>query len=90
MGISDSFKALSDPIRREILFLLKDDPMTAGEIADKVNMSQAAVSYHLAQLKKADMVFSYNYKNFVYYENNKTIFEEIIVWLIQLKEKEEK
>ena len=88
MDIPDFFKALSDPTRREILLILKDGTMTAGEIADRVNMSQAAVSYHLSQLKKADMVFSYNYKNYIYYEKNQTVFENTILWLQKFLTKE--
>ena len=57
MGFAETFKALSDPARREILLLLRDGRMSAGEIAGHIEMTGATVSYHLSVLKKADLVF---------------------------------
>lgn len=79
MGFADTFKALSDPIRREILVMLKDKKMSAGEIASNFNMTNATISYHLSQLKKANLIIESKYKNFIYYEINISVFEEVIV-----------
>ena len=57
MGFAETFKALSDPVRREILLLLKDQTLSAGEIAKHFKMTQATVSYHLSKLKQADLIF---------------------------------
>lgn len=83
MGLAETFKALSDPVRREILTLLKSGSMPAGEIAEKFDMTGATVSYHLSQLKKAGLLFENRQKNFIYYELNTTVFEEIMLWLAQ-------
>ncbi|WP_455714176.1 autorepressor SdpR family transcription factor [Anaerosporobacter sp.] len=83
MGFAETFKALSDPIRREILVMLREGKMPAGEIAKKFDMTGATVSYHLSQLKKAELIRESKYKNFVYYELNASIFEEIMLWLSQ-------
>ena len=80
MGIKETFKALSDPVRREILEMLKDGSMSAGDIAARFDMTQATVSYHLSQLKKADLVFESKKKNFVFYQLNASVFEEIMLW----------
>ena len=80
MGIKETFKALSDPVRREILEMLKGGMMSAGDIAAHFDMTQATVSYHLSQLKKADLVFESKRKNFVFYQLNASIFEEIMLW----------
>ena len=65
MGFAETFKALSDPARREILLLLRDGRMSAGEIAGHFEMTGATVSYHLSVLKKADLVFETREKNFL-------------------------
>lgn len=85
MGFADTFKALSDPARREILVLLKNGRMSAGEIAANFDMTAATISYHLNVLKKADLVFETKYKNYIYYELNTSVVEEIMLWLSQLK-----
>ena len=79
----DTFKALSDPIRREILNMLKEKRMSAGEIADCFDMSQATVSYHLSILKKADLIRETKLKNFIFYELNASVFQEIMLYLKQ-------
>ena len=83
MGFAETFKALSDPVRREILLLLKDQTLSAGEIAKHFKMTQATVSYHLSKLKQADLIFETKYKNYIYYELNTSVLEEVILWLSQ-------
>ncbi|MDR3645828.1 MAG: autorepressor SdpR family transcription factor [Clostridia bacterium] len=83
MGFQETFKALSDPIRREILVLLKDGKMTAGDIVSHFNTTGATISYHLSILKKADLIYEMKYKNYIYYQLNTSVFEEIMVWLTQ-------
>lgn len=83
MGFAETFKALSDPVRREILLILKGGKLTAGEIAEKFDLTNATVSYHLSILKKADLLFETKVKNFIYYEINVSVFEEIMLWLSQ-------
>ena len=85
MAFADTFKALSDPVRREILVLLKNGRMSAGEIVSNFDMTEATISYHLNLLKKADLVFETKYKNYIYYELNISVVEEIMLWLSQLK-----
>lgn len=85
LSFAETFKALSDPARREILELLKSRRLSAGEIASNFDMTQATVSYHLKILKKADLVRETREKNFIYYELNLTVLEEIMVWLSDLK-----
>lgn len=83
MGFPETFKALSDPVRREILVMLRDGRMSAGEIAGHFDMTGATISYHLSQLKKADLIFESKYKNFIYYEINVSVFEEVMLWFAQ-------
>ena len=68
------FKVLSDKQRRDILVMLKDGKMSAGEIAEKLDISPAALSYHLKLLKNADLIMEYKDKNFIYYEINTSVF----------------
>lgn len=79
----DTFKALADPIRQEILMMLKKGKLSAGEIASHFDMSQATISYHLSILKKADLIAESKYKNFIYYEINTSVFESMLVWISQ-------
>ncbi len=88
MAFADTFKALSDPARRDILEMLKNKPLSAGEIAKQFDMTQATVSYHLKVLKKADLIRENRKKNFIYYELNLTVLEERMMWLSDLKNKE--
>ncbi|GAA0796185.1 autorepressor SdpR family transcription factor [Faecalicatena orotica] len=85
MSFAETFKALSDPVRREILVLLKDGTMPAGEIASHFEMTGATISYHLSVLKKADLVSETKIKNYIYYELNTSVVEEIMLWLSELK-----
>ena len=85
MGYAETFKALSDPARRRILELLKDGRLSAGDISRHFDMTQATVSYHLKILKQADLIREKREKNFIFYELNLTVLEEIMVWLSDLK-----
>ena len=84
MALSDTFKAISDPIRREILDMLKEEKKSAGDIASKFNLTNATVSYHLSQLKKADLILETKDKNFIFYELNVSVFEDVLVWIYNL------
>lgn len=85
------FKALADPVRRQMLELLKNGKMSAGDIGKHFDMTGATISYHLSQLKKAGLIFETKYKNFVYYELQTSVFEEIMIWISQFGgEKNEK
>ncbi|SRR5699024_10479588 len=90
MGMSETLKAISDPVRRNILEMLRKGKMTAGDIADKFNITNASVSYHLSYLKKADLVKEERYKNYIYYELNTSVFEEILVWIYQFGKDDKK
>ena len=83
MSESNIFKVLSDEQRRQILQLLKDGRMSAGEIAEKLSVTPAALSYHLRILKSADLVIKYKSKNYVYYEINTSVLDELILWVGQ-------
>ena len=85
MSFAEPFKALSDPIRRSILTLLKDGRLSAGEIGSHFDMTGATISYHLGILKKAGLVFESREKNFIYYELNTSVVEEVMLWLSELK-----
>ena len=85
MSFAETFKALADPVRREILVMLKGDRMTAGDIGRHFDMTGATVSYHLSQLKKAGLVFETRQKNFIIYELNTSVFEEAMLWLAQFR-----
>ena len=79
------FKVLSDKQRRDILEMLKDGRLSAGEIAERLAVTPAALSYHLRLLKGADLVLEYREKNFIYYQLNTTVLEEIMLWIATLK-----
>ncbi len=85
MGFAETFKALSDPVRRDILTLLKQNRLSAGEIGSNFNMTGATISYHLNVLKKAELVYEQREKNYIYYELNASVLEEILMWLSDLK-----
>lgn len=85
MGFSETMKALGDPVRREVLNLLKGGSMTAGEIASHFDLTGASVSYHLAQLRGAELVTERREKNFIYYSLNASVLEEVLLWLQSLK-----
>lgn len=85
MGIHNTMKALSDPIRREILELLKSGRLSAGEIGEKFPVSGAAVSKHLSVLKDADLIRDTREGKFIFYELNTSVLEEVMLWLASLK-----
>lgn len=85
MGFAETFKALSDPIRREILMMLRDGSMSAGEIGSHFDMTGATISYHLKILKKAELIFEKKEKNYICYMLNTSVVEEVMLWLSELK-----
>ena len=85
MAFAETFKALSDPVGRQILELLKKGPLSAGDIASLFDMTGATISYHLKILKQADLIFESREKNFIYYQLNTTVLEEILLWISTLK-----
>lgn len=85
MSFAETFKALSDPARRQILELLRQGPMSAGEIGSHFDMTGATISYHLKVLRKADLVFETRDKNFIYYQLNTSVLEEIMLWISDLR-----
>ncbi len=86
MGLQNTMRALADPTRREILELLKQGRLSAGEIAEKFPVTGAAISRHLSVLKDADLISDRREGKFIYYELNTTVLEEIMLWLSGLKE----
>ena len=85
MGLQNTLKALSDPIRREILTLLRKGRMSAGEIVEHFDVTGAAVSRHLSVLKDADLIRDTREGKFIYYELNASVLEEIMLWISALK-----
>ncbi len=85
MAFAETFKALSDPVRRQILELLKDGALSAGEIASHFDMTGATISYHLKVLKKAELIFESKEKNYIYYQLNTSVLEELLLWIVDLK-----
>ena len=85
MGIQSTLKALADPIRRQILDMLKPGRLSAGEIAEAFPVSGAAVSKHISVLKDADLIRDNREGKFIYYELNTSVLEEVMLWLTGLK-----
>ena len=85
MGLQNTLKALADPIRREILNLLKNEPLSAGEIVDHFSVTGASISRHLSVLKEADLIRDRREGKFIYYELNASVLEEIMLWITDLK-----
>ena len=85
MGLQNTLRALSDPVRREILELLKDSRLSAGEIGSHFDITGAAISRHLAVLKEADLIRDARAGKYIYYELNASVLEEIMLWLVNLK-----
>lgn len=85
MALQQTLKALSDPVRREILNLLKTGTLSAGEICDHFDITAAAISRHLSVLKEADLIRDDRQGKFIYYELNASVLEEIMLWITQLK-----
>ena len=85
VSMQDMLQALADPTRREILNLLKQSRMSAGEISNHFSISGAAVSRHLSVLKEADLIRNEREGKYIYYELNATVLEEILLWISELK-----
>ena len=85
MGLQKTLKALSDPVRREILNLLKSGRLAAGEISAHFDITDAAVSRHLSVLKEAELIRDTREGKFIYYDLNATVLEEILLWVKELK-----
>ncbi len=85
MGLQNTLRALSDPIRREILNLLKQGRMSAGDIVNHFEVTGASISRHLSVLKEADLIRDRREGKFIYYELNASVLEEIMLWIADLK-----
>ena len=85
MILQNTIRALSDPIRREILGILKKGRMSAGEITEHFAVTAAAISRHLSVLKEADLIRDSREGKFIYYELNASVLEEILLWIHDLK-----
>ncbi len=85
MGLQQTMRALSDPVRREILTLLKRGRMAAGDICAHFDITGAAISRHLSVLKEADLIRDTREGKFIYYELNASVLEEILMWIAALK-----
>ena len=85
MGFQETFKALSDPTRREIITLLKDGKMSAGEIVSHFSMTNATISHHLSVLKQADLISDERIGKHIYYELNTSVIDEIVGWITSLR-----
>lgn len=87
MGFQDTFKALSDPTRREILNLLRAAPLPAGEILEHFEMTGASLSHHLSILKNAGLIDDEKKGKYIFYSLNTTVLDDILNWMMSLKEK---
>ena len=85
MALQHTLKALADPIRREILNLLKGGRLSAGEICEHFPVTAASISRHLSVLKEADLIRDSREGKFIYYELNASVLEEIMLWVTDLK-----
>ena len=85
MSLQATLKALSDPIRREILNLLKARRLSAGEISDHFDVTAASISRHLSVLKEADLIRDTRQGKFIYYAINTSVLEETLLWIKDLK-----
>ena len=85
MGLQQTLRALADPVRREILNLLKAGRLSAGEITEHFDITAAAISRHLSVLKEADLIRDERQGKFIFYELNASVLEEIMLWITDLK-----
>ena len=85
MSLQATLRALADPIRREILNLLKSGRLSAGEITEHFDVTAASISRHLSVLKEADLIRDERQGKFIYYELNASVLEDIMLWLTDLK-----
>ena len=85
MGLQTTLKALADPTRRDILNLLKQGRLSAGEITEHFDITAAAISRHLSVLKEADLIWDARDGKYIFYELNTSVLEEIMLWITDLK-----
>ena len=85
MGMQKTLRALADPIRREILSILKEKSLSAGEIVEKFDVTNASISRHLSILKEAELIRDTRKGKFIYYELNTSVLEDIMLWISELK-----
>lgn len=85
MGMQKTLRALADPIRREILNMLKEKSLSAGEIVERFDVTNASISRHLSVLKEADLIRDTRKGKFIYYELNTSVLEDIMLWISELK-----
>lgn len=85
MGLQNTLRALADPIRREILNMLRPGRMSAGDICEHFDVTAASVSRHLSVLKDADLIRDTREGKFIFYELNTSVLEEVMLWLSCLK-----
>lgn len=85
MGLQNTMRALADPIRREILNLLKCGRMSAGDICEHFDVTAASISRHLSVLKEADLIRDTREGKFIFYELNTSVLEEVMLWITGLK-----
>ncbi len=85
MSLQQTMKALSDPIRREILTMLKQGRLSAGEIAEHFDVTAASISRHLSVLKEADLIWDEREGKYIYYTQNTSVLEEVLLWVSDLK-----
>ena len=88
--MNNLFRALNDQTRRDILDMLKKKDLTAGEIADRFNISKPSISHHLDILKQADLVTSVKEGQFIYYSLNMTVLDDLLEWMLKLKSQKNK
>lgn len=88
MSVKGILSALADENRRNILMKLRSGKINSGDLAESLGMSPQALSYHLAKLKKADLIYETKYKNFIFYELNLSVLDEAIMWISELKGEE--
>ena len=85
MGLQNTLRALADPIRRDILHILKDGQLSAGQICEHFDVTGASISRHLSVLKEADLIRDSREGKFIYYDLNTSVLEEIMLWITDLK-----
>ncbi len=83
--MNDIFKAMNDPVRREILNLLREQDMTAGDIASRFDMTAPSISHHLDKLKRADLVTTVKKGQFIHYSINTTVIDDLVQYILSLK-----
>lgn len=85
LSVYEVLSALADENRRRILLKLKEGKISSGDLANYLNMTPQALSYHLSKLKKADLIYETRYKNYIFYELNLSILDEVVLWINELK-----